>query len=76
MSEKYNTNEEGLYFVSFSLVGWIDVFTRRIYQEILVDSIIFCQTNKNLQLYYYVNLPIKILILFQKKSFSLLNSIP
>ena len=46
MSEKYKTTEDGLYFVSFSVVGFIDVFTRRLYQEILVESFIFCQLEK------------------------------
>jgi putative transposase len=53
MSEKYKTTEDGLYFVSFSVVGFMDVFTRRIYQEILVESFIFCQLEKGLKLYCY-----------------------
>ena len=53
MSEKYKTTEDGLYFVSFSVVGFLDVFTRRIYQEILVESFIFCQIKKDLKLYCY-----------------------
>lgn len=57
MSEKYKTDSDGLYFVSFSVVDWIDVFTRREYQEILVDSISFCQKNKNLKMYCYCIMP-------------------
>lgn len=57
MSEKYKTHENGLYFVSFSVVGWIDVFTRRNYQDILVDSIIYCQNKKELQLFCYCLMP-------------------
>ena len=53
MSEKYKTTEDGLYFVSFSVVGFMDVFTRRKYQEILVESFIFCQLEKGLKLYCY-----------------------
>ncbi|MFN7691402.1 MAG: REP-associated tyrosine transposase [Bacteroidota bacterium] len=53
MSEKYKTTEDGLYFVSFSVVGFMDVFTRRKYQEILVESFIFCQLQKGLKLYCY-----------------------
>jgi REP element-mobilizing transposase RayT len=53
MSEKYITSEDGLYFVSFSVVGFMDVFTRRLYQEILVESFIFCQLHKALKLYCY-----------------------
>ena len=57
MSEKYKVHSDGLYFVSFSVVGWIDVFTRREYQEILIDSIKYCQKNKNLKIYCYCILP-------------------
>ena len=57
MSESYKIHNDGLYFVSFSVVGWIDVFTRREYQDILVDSIIFCQRNKNFKLYFYCIMP-------------------
>lgn len=56
MSEKYKTDSDGLYFVSFSVMGWIDVFTRREYQEILIESLQYCQKNKKppivLLLYY------------------------
>ena len=57
MSEKYKTYSDGLYFVSFSIVGWLDVFTRRSYQDILTESIEFCQKNKNLKIYCYCIMP-------------------
>lgn len=57
MSESYKTTSDGLYFVSFSVVGWMDVFIRREYQNILVDSISFCQANKNLKIYCYCIMP-------------------
>lgn len=57
MSEIYKTHEEGLYFVSFGVVGWLDVFTRRVYQDILIDNIRYCQQNKGLLLYAYCIMP-------------------
>jgi putative transposase len=57
MSEKYRTDGNGLYFVTFSFIGWIDVFTRRTYQEILIESLQFCQKNKNLKIYCYCIMP-------------------
>ncbi|HET6245655.1 MAG: transposase [Bacteroidetes bacterium] len=57
MSEKYKTDSKGLYFVSFSVVGWLDVFTRREYQDILTDIISYCQLNKNLKIYCYCIMP-------------------
>lgn len=57
MSEVYKTHEDGLFFVSFSVVGWLDVFTRRDYQDLLIDSIIYCQQNKGLELFSYCIMP-------------------
>lgn len=41
MSKKHKTESNGLYFFSFSNVAWIDVFTRREYQEIVVKCIAY-----------------------------------
>ena len=47
MSKAYKfKNLEGLYFVSFATVGWIDVFTREIYRNIFIESIKYCQKAK------------------------------
>jgi len=55
MSRKYKFyNSEGIYFVSFATVNWIDVFTRRCYKDILVDSLRYCQAHKGLELYAWV----------------------
>lgn len=55
MGRKYKIkNPEGVYFVSFAKVGWIDVFTRRIYNDILIDSLIYCQKEKGLEIYSWV----------------------
>lgn len=54
MSRKYKFhNPEGLYFVSFATVHWIDVFTRRIYQDILLESLKYCQGNKGMELFVW-----------------------
>ena len=43
MSRKYKFHKpEGIYFVSFATVNWIDVFSRRLYKDILVESINYC----------------------------------
>ncbi|MCQ0110529.1 REP-associated tyrosine transposase [Zhouia amylolytica] len=51
MSRNYKFhNPEGLYFVSFAVVGWLDVFTRNEYKNILLDSLSFCQQNKGMEI--------------------------
>ncbi len=38
-------------FVSFAVVEWVDVFTRKEYRDILLDSMRFCQESKGLLLH-------------------------
>lgn len=55
MSRKYKfRNPEGIYFVSFATVNWIDVFTRPIYKDIVVESINYCIEEKGLIVYAWV----------------------
>lgn len=50
MSTKYKfNNPDGIYFVSFAVVGWIDVFTRQVYRDLLLESLVFCQKEKGLK---------------------------
>lgn len=52
MSRKYKFfNKEDLYFVTYTVVDWIDVFTRNEYKDILLDSWRYCQKHKGLQIY-------------------------
>ncbi len=52
MSRAYKIkNDDGIYFISFATVGWIDVFTRKVYKDILIDSLQYCQKEKGLILY-------------------------
>ncbi|MEQ9063682.1 MAG: transposase [Vicingaceae bacterium] len=49
MSEKYKfRNPEGIYFISPTLVGWVDLFTKSIYRELIVNSLRYCQEEKGL----------------------------
>ena len=55
MSRKYKfRNPEGVYFVTFATVYWIDVFTRLEYKDILVENLKYCIDNKGLKLYAWV----------------------
>ena len=55
MSTGYTIDEQdGLYFVTFQVVKWIDIFTRKIYRNIVIDSLRFCQQNKDLEIYAFV----------------------
>lgn len=52
MSRKYKfADNNKMYFVSFSVINWIDLFICKEYKEILLNSIRFCQQTKDLEIY-------------------------
>ena len=51
MSRNYKFhNPEGLYFVSFAVVEWLNVFTWNLYKDIVIDNLTFCQKNKGMEI--------------------------
>ena len=55
MSSKYKVGEDAIaHFVTFSVIGWIDIFSRECYREIFVQSLKYCQENKGLKLHAWV----------------------
>jgi REP element-mobilizing transposase RayT len=53
--DKYKiADQEALYFLTFTVVKWIDVFTRKEYKVIIVDSLNYCISNKGLEIYAWV----------------------
>lgn len=55
MSEKYKVrNSQALYFVTCTIVDWVDLLTRPDYKNILIDSWKHCQKEKGLKLHAYV----------------------
>ena len=55
MSTGYKiADQEALHYVTFQIVNWVDLFTRQVYRDIVIDSLKFCQTNKGLEIYAFV----------------------
>lgn len=55
MSSKYKVHQHSTpHFVTFTVVGWIDVFSREYYKEILINSLNFCIEHKGLKLHAWV----------------------
>ena len=52
MSRKYKFGDnDKLYFISFAVVYWIDLFIRKEYKDILIESWRYCQNEKDLEIY-------------------------
>ena len=52
MSSKYKfRDQDELYFISFAVVNWIDLFVRNIYKDIILGSWRYCQKEKGLEIF-------------------------
>lgn len=55
MSRKYKFRDnDRLYFATFSVVYWIDLFIRKQYKDILLNSWQYCMEKKGMELYAWV----------------------
>lgn len=55
MSSKYKVGEDAIpHFVTFSVVAWIDVFSREHYKELFVEGLKYCQEKKGMVLHAWV----------------------
>ncbi|WKV12640.1 REP-associated tyrosine transposase [Marivirga harenae] len=55
MGFEYVVKDQGApYFVTFTVHQWVDVFTRKIYSDLLIESIDYCQQHKGLKVYAWV----------------------
>ena len=58
MSRAYKFKDQTKpYFISFSVVYWIDLFTRKEYCHLFIDSLKYCQKEKGLIVYAYIIMP-------------------
>jgi putative transposase len=59
MSRKYKFTKDtdNLFFVTMTVVYWIDLFIRQEYREIFLDSVRYCQDQKDLVVYAWVIMP-------------------
>jgi putative transposase len=54
MGIKNPIQSDGMYFLTLTVVQWIDIFTRPLYRHIIVDSLAYCQSNKGLTIHAWV----------------------
>ena len=58
MSEKYKFHDpDAIYFVTPTIISWIDLFTRPMYSELICQSLQYCIENKGLRLHAWCIMP-------------------
>lgn len=54
MSEKYKARVRGeLYFITITIIDWVDFLSRPIYKDVIVSSLNHCVKNKGLSVFAY-----------------------
>jgi REP element-mobilizing transposase RayT len=68
MGEAYQIKDQEMpYFLTFQVVGWADVFSRKVYRDFIVENLTFCRKEKGLFLYGYVVMTNHLHLVVQQK---------
>nr|WP_230981311.1 transposase [Echinicola salinicaeni] len=59
------------YFLTFQVVGWAAVFSRKIYRDLILENLTYCREEKGLYLYGYVIMTNHLHLVVQQKDGSL-----
>ena len=55
MSQTYQIQDQSApHFLTFQVIDWVDVFSRKNYRDIFIESMKFCRQTKGLEIYAYV----------------------
>ena len=55
MSTGYQIDDQfATHFITATIVDWIDLFSRKVYRDIIIDSLNYCAREKQLVIYGYV----------------------
>jgi REP element-mobilizing transposase RayT len=76
MSEKYKFHDpEGIYFVTLTVVFWIDLFSRRDYKYLIIESLAYCQNKKGLVIHAWCIMDSHIHLIISRSGQESLSSI-
>jgi REP element-mobilizing transposase RayT len=69
MSTGYQiTNQAATYYLTLQVIDWVDIFTRKVYRDIVIDSLDYCRKNKGLEIRAYVIMSNHIHIMISAKN--------
>lgn len=67
-AEGYKVRDQyGLYFMTFTVVGWIDLFSRKLYRDIFIKNMMYCREKKGLIVGAYVIMTNHVHVIWQSK---------
>lgn len=76
MPDSYVIKDQlGVYFLTFQVVAWVDIFTRKRYKDIVVDAFNYCIEHKGLQVHSWCIMSNHIHCILSSKTGELSNTI-
>lgn len=76
MAESYTVrDQQAICFVTFNIVDCIDIFIRKVYKDICIESLDYCRKNKGLKIYSYVIMSNHIHLIIQNEKIPLSGTI-
>jgi REP element-mobilizing transposase RayT len=63
------------HFLTFQVVYWIDIFTRKVYRDMVINSLKYCQQEKGLEIFAWVIMSNHIHILARSSTSKLSDTI-
>lgn len=61
-------DQYGLYFMTFTVVGWIDLFSRQVYRDMFLKNMQYCRQHKNLFVGAYVIMTNHVHVIWRSES--------
>ena len=77
MSEKYKVYDNTCpTFITITVVDWVDLFTRKVHKDLIIESLKYCQESKGLLIHAYAIMPSHLhLIVSSKEEHSIASTI-
>ena len=76
MSTGYQVyDQHRIYYLTFSVVDRVDIFTRKVYKDIIIDSLKYCVSEKQLLVYGYVIMTNHIHVIWRSENGTLSDTI-
>ena len=51
---KLTAGTNDTYFITMTVINWVDVFTRTVYKDLLIENLEYCRKEKGLEIFSYV----------------------
>jgi len=70
MRTKYKVIEEGIYFVTSSIINWINIFKDVEFRNIIIDELVYRRKNGQLKIYGFIIMPNHMHLIISSKNLS------